>query len=84
LREETAKKGLDPNVWIGSVELVAAAKVGMETVTYIANIYKYYVAFKLLAVKQEERDKTRQQLEEKPSFYFCSESTGELLCDGLA
>jgi membrane-bound lytic murein transglycosylase MltF len=67
LREEAAKKGLDPNVWIGSVELVAAARVGMETVTYVANIYKYYVAYKLLAVQQEERDKTRQQLEAKPS-----------------
>jgi membrane-bound lytic murein transglycosylase MltF len=68
LREEAAKKGLDPNVWFGNVEYIAAARVGMETVTYVANIYKYYVAYKLLAVQQEERDKTRQQLEQKPSF----------------
>jgi len=60
LPEEAAKKGLDPNVWVGSVELVAAARVGMETVTYVAIIYKYYFAYKLRAVQQEERDKTRQ------------------------
>jgi hypothetical protein len=40
----------------------------METVTYVANIYIYYIAYKLLAVQQEERDKTRHQLEQKPSF----------------
>ncbi len=68
LREEAAKEGLDPNVWFGNVEYVAAARVGTETVTYVANIYKYYVAYKLLAVQQEERDKTRQQLQQKPSF----------------
>jgi membrane-bound lytic murein transglycosylase MltF len=68
LREEAAKKGLNPNIWFGNVEYVAAERVGMETVTYVANIYKYYVAYKLLAVQQEEREKTRQQLEQKPSY----------------
>ena len=43
--------GLDPNVWFGNVELVAAKDIGQETVTYVANIYKYYVAYKL-AVEQ--------------------------------
>lgn len=68
MREEAAKKGQDPSVSIDSVELVAAARVGMEMVTYVANIYKYYIAYKLLAVQQEERDKTRQQMQQKPSF----------------
>jgi membrane-bound lytic murein transglycosylase MltF len=68
LREEAAKKGLDPNVWFANVEFVAAARVGMETVTYVSNIYKYYVAYKLVAEQKEEREKTRQRLEQKPSF----------------
>ena len=63
LREEAAKKGLDPNVWIGSVEFIAAARVGMETVTYVANIYKYYVAYKLVAEQEEERKKAREALQ---------------------
>lgn len=62
LREEAAKQGLDPNVWFGNVEYVAAARVGMETVTYVANIYKYYIAYKLVAEQEEERKKARESL----------------------
>jgi membrane-bound lytic murein transglycosylase MltF len=47
LRTKAAGMGLDPNVWFGSMELVAARDVGQETVTYVDNIYKYYVAYKL-------------------------------------
>ena len=47
LRKEAAAMGLDPNVWFGNVELVAAKDIGQETVTYVGNIYKYYVAYKL-------------------------------------
>lgn len=54
LREEARKKGFNPNVWIDNVELVAAARIGTETVTYVANIYKYYIAYKLVA--QREKD----------------------------
>ena len=38
---------LIPNVWFGNVELVAAKDIGQETVTYVSNIYKYYIAYKL-------------------------------------
>jgi membrane-bound lytic murein transglycosylase MltF len=47
LRAEAAGKGLDPNVWFNNVELIAARRVGQETVTYVRNIYKYYIAYKL-------------------------------------
>jgi membrane-bound lytic murein transglycosylase MltF len=68
LRAEAPKEGLDPNVWIGDVEIVAAPKIGMETVTYVANIYKYYIAYKLVAEQQRERQKQMQQL--KSGFGF--------------
>jgi membrane-bound lytic murein transglycosylase MltF len=48
LRKEAARRGLDPNVWFGNVEYVAAEKIGPETVTYVSNIYKYYIAYKLV------------------------------------
>ena len=67
LRMEAAQKGLDPNVWIDNVEMIAAARVGMETVTYVANIYKYYIAYKLVAQQQEERSRDLQQLQSKPN-----------------
>ncbi len=47
LRKKTALEGLDPNQWFGNVELVVAKNVGQETVQYVSNIYKYYVAYKL-------------------------------------
>ena len=45
LRRETAARGLDPNVWFGHVERLASERIGRETVTYVSNIYKYYVAY---------------------------------------
>lgn len=47
LRKQVASEGLDPNLWFGNVELVVAKGVGQETVQYVSNIYKYYVAYKL-------------------------------------
>jgi len=67
LRAEAAQKGLDPNVWIDNVEMIAAARIGMETVTYVANIYKYYIAYKLVAQQEEERSKDLEQLQSKPN-----------------
>ena len=55
LRREAEKQGLDPNVWIGNVERVASARIGRETVTYVSNIYKYYVAYKLVMANLERR-----------------------------
>ena len=48
LRKEAETRGLDPNVWFQNVELIAAQRIGRETVTYVANIYKYYVAYKMV------------------------------------
>jgi membrane-bound lytic murein transglycosylase MltF len=55
LRKETARRGLDPNVWFGNVEVVAARDIGAETVQYVSNIYKYYVAYTLLQQQAEAR-----------------------------
>jgi membrane-bound lytic murein transglycosylase MltF len=62
LRKEAAKRGLDPNVWFHNVEYVAAEKVGAETVTYVSNIYKYYIAYKLIIEAKAERDKAAEKL----------------------
>jgi membrane-bound lytic murein transglycosylase MltF len=65
LRAEAAQKGLDPNIWINNVEVIAAARVGAETVNYVSNIYKYYVAYKLIAVQEEQRQKAKESLEKQ-------------------
>jgi len=54
LRNEAEKRGLDRNLWFGNVEQVASERIGRETVTYVSNIYKYYIAYKLI-VEQEAR-----------------------------
>ena len=51
IREETKERGFDPNIWFNNVELVVAEKVGRETVQYVSNIYKYYIAYKLFQEK---------------------------------
>jgi membrane-bound lytic murein transglycosylase MltF len=48
LRKEAPAQGLDPNKWFGNVELLVSQKVGQTTVQYVSNIYKYYVAYKLV------------------------------------
>jgi len=63
LRAEAAKRGLDPNRWFRNVELVVAEKVGQETVTYVANIYKYYIAYKLLTEAEAEKRQAREALQ---------------------
>ncbi|WP_236599168.1 MltF family protein [Ramlibacter monticola] len=48
MRKEAAKRGLDQDKWFNNVEVVTAEKIGIETTTYVRNIYKYYVAYRLL------------------------------------
>ena len=67
LRLEAEKRGLNPNVWFNNVELIAARRIGEETVTYVANIYKYYVAYKLIEEQQMEKDKRRAELQQNAS-----------------
>ena len=64
LRKEAEARGLDPNVWFNNVEHVAAEKIGRETVQYVANIYKYYIAYILLQQQSEEREKVRKDAEQ--------------------
>jgi membrane-bound lytic murein transglycosylase MltF len=58
-RKLAQKSGLDPNVWFGNVEHAAADIVGRETVHYVANIYKYYVAYRLANERLQERSKVK-------------------------
>jgi membrane-bound lytic murein transglycosylase MltF len=62
LRKEAGRRGLDPNVWFHNVEYVAADRIGEETVTYVANIYKYYVAYRLILEAQEARKEALEKV----------------------
>jgi membrane-bound lytic murein transglycosylase MltF len=60
LRKIAAQRGLDPNVWFNNVEIITAEKIGLETTTYVRNIYKYYVSYKLMAETRDAQAAARE------------------------
>ena len=60
LRRDAAARGLDANVWFDNVERVAAEKIGRETVTYVSNIFKYYVSYLLVQGEYINRRNARK------------------------
>ena len=62
LRKEAKERGLDPNVWFNNVEVLAAEKIGNETVNYITNIFKYYVSYKLMKEKERNKHRAKESL----------------------
>jgi membrane-bound lytic murein transglycosylase MltF len=61
-RKAAVTSGLDPDKWFNNVEVVVARQIGTETTTYVRNIYKYYVAYRLTLDAQAEAAKARQQV----------------------
>jgi membrane-bound lytic murein transglycosylase MltF len=61
LRKRAAQRGLDPNRWFNNVEIVAAESIGRETVQYVANIYKYYLAYQMYTEGHEQRLKAKRE-----------------------
>jgi membrane-bound lytic murein transglycosylase MltF len=59
IRKAAAARGLDPNVWFNNVEIITAEKIGLETTTYVRNIYKYYVSYKLMEEARAAQQKAR-------------------------
>ena len=60
LRRKAKDEGLDPNRWFNNVELIASREIGRETVQYVSNIYKYYLAYNMVT---EQRAKARHARE---------------------
>ncbi len=65
LRKDAAKRGLDPNKWFNNVEVIAAEKIGRETVQYVGNVYKYYLAYRMVMETREEREKAKKDAKKK-------------------
>ncbi len=54
-RKAAEESGLNPNVWFGNVETMAAKMISREPVRYVASIYKYYTAYRLMERQNRER-----------------------------
>ena len=64
-REITREMGLNPNIWFKNVERGAAKKVGIETVQYVSNIYKYYLAYRSLLEREAAQNMAKEVIREK-------------------
>ena len=67
LRKEAAERGYNPNLWFNNVEIMASVKIGRETVQYVGNIYKYYLAYKMIIERQARSIQIEQKIEAKRS-----------------
>ena len=67
LRKEAAERGYNPNLWFNNVEIIASVEIGRETVQYVSNIYKYYLAYKMVTERQAESARIEQKIEVKRS-----------------
>jgi membrane-bound lytic murein transglycosylase MltF len=67
LRKEAAERGYNPNLRFNNVEIITSMHVGRETVQYVSNIYKYYLAYKMVVERQAKSRQTKQKIEAKKS-----------------
>ena len=57
LRNEAQRNGYDPDVWFDNVEIIAARRIGSETVTYVSNIFKYYTGYQMAFARLTEAER---------------------------
>ena len=60
-RKKTTQLGFDPNRWFGHVEVGMYRSVSGEPVSYVRNIYKYYVTYSGLVETRLEREKALER-----------------------
>ena len=65
LRKIAKQRGLNPNVWFRNVEVVAAREMGRETVQYVSNIFKYYLAYKQIEQIEQRSDSELRKIAQK-------------------
>jgi len=62
LRREATENGYDRNIWFNNVEIIAARRIGRETVTYVSNIFKYYVGYQVISERIDIRSRRHGEI----------------------
>jgi membrane-bound lytic murein transglycosylase MltF len=62
LRREAKENGYDPNIWFNNVEIIAARRIGRETVTYVSNIFKYYAGYQVISERSDIRSQRHGEI----------------------
>ena len=70
LRRAAHQAGFNPNVWFRNVEIIAARQIGAETVHYVGNIYKYYIAYRYIVKEFGQKKKKASWPTQKISACF--------------
>jgi membrane-bound lytic murein transglycosylase MltF len=65
LRKEAAGNGYNTKLWFNSVEIIASVEIGPETVQYVSNIYKYYLAYKMVVERQVKSTEVKEKIERR-------------------
>jgi membrane-bound lytic murein transglycosylase MltF len=61
LRKQATAQGYDANRWFNNVEVIASREIGRETVTYVSNIYKYYLSYTMIMEREAQRQASREK-----------------------
>jgi membrane-bound lytic murein transglycosylase MltF len=59
LRKKARTAGLDPDRWFDHVEVVALKEIGQETPRYVANVVRYYLAYRLATELAERKARAK-------------------------
>jgi membrane-bound lytic murein transglycosylase MltF len=65
MRKEAAASGLNPDKWFNNVEIVVAQNIGIETTTYVRDVYKYYAAYLLVINEKNEKRRAMEQMHQE-------------------
>lgn len=65
MRRDAEEAGYDRNIWFDNVEIIAARKIGRETVTYVSNIFKYYVGYQIIRERSDIRAERHSEVLEE-------------------
>jgi membrane-bound lytic murein transglycosylase MltF len=67
MRRLAAQRGLEPDRWFHNVERIVLQEIGEEPVRYVANVHRYYLAYRLAEDLEAGTNDRRPPSQRKPN-----------------